>query len=300
LQGYGLECSFSFNGKEKIDELNGAGNDLDFGARIYDARLGRWLACDPLAKKYPHSSPFIYSLNTPIGAYDPDGKRVYFIAGAGNDQAGWNYTNRWSSVFNANGIQFKTINASHGSIGDMAFADTYRNKMQAQVKTGYFGSTVTINAIDNKQVQAAADEIIEDITKNNKLEKGEQLNLAGYSYGAILQSYVAIALAEKGYKVDNLILVGSPTSENSDLMKKLTELKESGKIGSIKLEKIPGDKLSNPQNDSEYEEGLKDSAPKSVFGQGDDAAHFDLARPGEKADKKIIGLALKLKKEGIK
>jgi len=25
---------FGFNGKEKIDKINGAGNDLDFGARV--------------------------------------------------------------------------------------------------------------------------------------------------------------------------------------------------------------------------------------------------------------------------
>jgi hypothetical protein len=31
---------FSFNGKEKINEINGEGSDLDFGASVYDASLG--------------------------------------------------------------------------------------------------------------------------------------------------------------------------------------------------------------------------------------------------------------------
>ncbi|WP_414524061.1 hypothetical protein, partial [Umezakia ovalisporum] len=38
------EYRFSFNGKKKVDEINGSGNTLDFGARIYDGRLGRFLS----------------------------------------------------------------------------------------------------------------------------------------------------------------------------------------------------------------------------------------------------------------
>ncbi len=44
---------FGFNGKENDNEVKGVGNSLDFGARIYDSRLGRWLIVDPLTKKYP-------------------------------------------------------------------------------------------------------------------------------------------------------------------------------------------------------------------------------------------------------
>jgi RHS repeat-associated protein len=44
---------FTFNGMEKDDEVKGVGNSLDFGARIYDSRLGRWLSVDPLSYKFP-------------------------------------------------------------------------------------------------------------------------------------------------------------------------------------------------------------------------------------------------------
>jgi RHS repeat-associated protein len=43
---------FGFNGQEKDDEVKVEGNSLDFGARIYDSRLGRWLSLDPLQAKY--------------------------------------------------------------------------------------------------------------------------------------------------------------------------------------------------------------------------------------------------------
>ena len=43
---------WGFNGKETDNEVKGNGNSLDFGARIYDSRLGRWLSVDPVS--YTH------------------------------------------------------------------------------------------------------------------------------------------------------------------------------------------------------------------------------------------------------
>jgi len=66
---------YSFNGKEKDNEWNGtAGGALDFGARIYDCRVGRWLACDPLFGKYPSISPYASFNNNPNIFVDRDGK----------------------------------------------------------------------------------------------------------------------------------------------------------------------------------------------------------------------------------
>ena len=65
---------FGFNGKLKDDEVKGSGNSYDFGARIYDPRLGRWLSIDPLQKKYPFFSPYVFSASNPILFYDFDGR----------------------------------------------------------------------------------------------------------------------------------------------------------------------------------------------------------------------------------
>ena len=65
---------YGFNGKENDDEVKGAGNSLDFGARIYDSRLGRWLTLDPLAFKMPTHSPYNYALNNPLIIIDEGGK----------------------------------------------------------------------------------------------------------------------------------------------------------------------------------------------------------------------------------
>ncbi len=50
---------YGFNGKEKTDEINGDGAVYDYGFRIYDSRLSRFLSVDPLFQTFPltHSVP---------------------------------------------------------------------------------------------------------------------------------------------------------------------------------------------------------------------------------------------------
>ncbi len=68
------EYRYGFNGKENDDEGKGEGNSVDFGNRIYDSRIGKWLSVDPLQKKYPDLSPYSFSGNSPIVFGDYDGE----------------------------------------------------------------------------------------------------------------------------------------------------------------------------------------------------------------------------------
>ena len=56
----GNPYTYGFNGMERDEEIKGAGNSYDFGARMQDPRLGRWLSIDPLAAKYPAFSPYSF------------------------------------------------------------------------------------------------------------------------------------------------------------------------------------------------------------------------------------------------
>lgn len=64
---------YGFNGKESDNEAKGAGNSIDFGYRIYDSRLGRFLSNDPLFREYPNFCPYQYNSNSPIFILDVDG-----------------------------------------------------------------------------------------------------------------------------------------------------------------------------------------------------------------------------------
>jgi hypothetical protein len=61
----------------------GEGNALDFGARIYDSRLGRWLSVDPLQKMYSGLSPYNFVDNNPIRLIDADGRVITIPDGNG-------------------------------------------------------------------------------------------------------------------------------------------------------------------------------------------------------------------------
>lgn len=64
---------FGFNGKENDNEVKGEGNQLDYGFRIYDPRIGKFLSIDPLTKEYPWYTPYQFAGNNPIWAKDLDG-----------------------------------------------------------------------------------------------------------------------------------------------------------------------------------------------------------------------------------
>jgi RHS repeat-associated protein len=67
------EYRFGFNGKENDKEVYGEGNFQDYGFRMYDTRIARFISVDPLTKKYPELTPFQFASNTPIMSIDLDG-----------------------------------------------------------------------------------------------------------------------------------------------------------------------------------------------------------------------------------
>jgi len=65
---------YGFNGMEKDDEVKGSGNSYDFGSRIHDPRLGRFLSIDPRVREFPFWAPYLFAANDPIRFIDIDGE----------------------------------------------------------------------------------------------------------------------------------------------------------------------------------------------------------------------------------
>ena len=67
---------YGFNGMENDDEVAGNNNALDFGARIYDSRLGKFFSIDPKSSIFCWISPYSFAGNSPIFYLDYEGLSI--------------------------------------------------------------------------------------------------------------------------------------------------------------------------------------------------------------------------------
>ena len=115
---------YKYNGKE-LDRMHGL-NLFDYGARHYDAAIGRWFTVDPLAEKYYGISPYAYVANNPVNMIDPNGmwsdwvedrqKRIYW-----DEQATSQATTKAGETYVG-----KTVYATNGD-GGFRYGDQYGN-----------------------------------------------------------------------------------------------------------------------------------------------------------------------------
>lgn len=80
MPGAGNGNNYQYNGKEWNDDWGL--NWTDYGARFYDASVGRWWSVDPMSEKYSNWSMYSYAVNNPTMFVDPDGKDniIYLVA----------------------------------------------------------------------------------------------------------------------------------------------------------------------------------------------------------------------------
>ena len=74
------EYRYGFNGKE-LDKSGEFGSltHYDYGFRIYNPSIGKFLSVDPLTKSYPMLTPYQFASNSPIGNIDIDGLEAISI-----------------------------------------------------------------------------------------------------------------------------------------------------------------------------------------------------------------------------
>ncbi|MFD1001330.1 RHS repeat-associated core domain-containing protein [Ohtaekwangia kribbensis] len=64
---------YGFNGKEKDDSGEFGGTVYDYGFRIYNPNIAKFLSVDPLKESYPMLTPYQFASNSPIASVDLDG-----------------------------------------------------------------------------------------------------------------------------------------------------------------------------------------------------------------------------------
>lgn len=59
--------------------MGGGGSTYDYGFRIYNPQIGRFLSIDPLSNKFPFYTPYQFAGNKPIVAVDLDGREDVWV-----------------------------------------------------------------------------------------------------------------------------------------------------------------------------------------------------------------------------
>ena len=89
LSGNSETYRYGFNGKEKDDQSEWGMTHYDYGFRIYNPGIARFLSVDPLTKSYPMLTLYQYAGNSSVVAIDLDGLEAVCVHGTWSDKNTW-------------------------------------------------------------------------------------------------------------------------------------------------------------------------------------------------------------------
>jgi len=97
-----LSYRYAFNNKEKDHAgMGGGGSTYDYGFRIYNPQIAKFLSVDPLFQSFPWYTPYQFAGNKPIIAIDLDGleEKIVIRKRIADQNSTLLYYLNWSDVF---------------------------------------------------------------------------------------------------------------------------------------------------------------------------------------------------------
>ena len=242
----GSEYRYGFNGKESDKETYGDGNIYDYGFRIYNPRLGKFLSVDPLTKGYAWYTPYQFAGNKPIVAIDLDGLEEYLVHYIYNEHLEITKI-RVSTYKNAKGnSQDMEIHKNNDHFQDrkVAVIHTYEKGLPVKDPTFQDALTLTqINILEKRIIDGS------NWSESSSAQTGGN-NWGGYKSKVFTSGYRIIAEVELQFTLDTKFEGSSDDFTSESEKVKIKDLGETMMIvteATVELIGNSGTELGNPR-----------------------------------------------------
>lgn len=238
---------YGFNGKEKDEDGEwGDNTHYDYGFRIYNPAIAKFLSVDPLTKSYPELTPYQFASNTPIQAIDLDGLEAYFIHGLRSDGSAWQ-----DPVFQDVKSALKKLTNNEVEYSSQF---SWESKLPPRALTR-FGNQ------GRRQRKRAAKKLVNFIEAT--FIEGAEITLVGVSDGGNVALQAAQMLNDKHNVKVNIITLNTPGtlddfSENPNVNSGVNDLIQLSTYDDFVVTAIGGG-VQNPGSDPKFEGGMLES-----------------------------------------
>jgi RHS repeat-associated protein len=203
---------YGFNGKEEDSEW-GSQMIQDYGFRIYNPTIGKFLSVDPLTKDYPELTTYQFASNTPIQAIDLDGLEAFFIHGTISDFDRWTHPNEQED---RDETLIENITAlSESKTFNDGFSWRVPNPLAEDAD-----DAKNLNHLHNDEADrsVAAKMLVSYVLSNsNKINgKYEKITLIGHSHGGNVSIQAAMILQRDYDIIVDVITIATPAYNDEE------------------------------------------------------------------------------------
>jgi RHS repeat-associated protein len=145
---------YQYNGKEWNDDFGLGLND--YGARFYDAAIGRFTAADPLSIMFAPMSPYQYARNSPINFVDPTGMASEAVGADGMTN------NQWRNATRAGTNGSQAANGSGSNTKAAGYKQENRNKEVERLRLGQKRETEEDDIDNNASLEITRGTLVRD------------------------------------------------------------------------------------------------------------------------------------------